>query len=206
MQNKASFTNSENITHPMRQGCQRSASKSISNIESSNISPNVNMRTSVEIINSQASFGAGYQKQHILVQNQCDLNNNFNMNSFNSDNHKNFVNPHIPTIIPSMDLAFKFYDCYFLVKPVTDMSSDQMHFQFEAKIHDEEIIKILKPCSKGKSTEATDFVKRQSQSDTQRTLASGPNSNTADIDQEAIKIPKALITDQLIKVSDIILQ
>ena len=128
------------------------------------------------------------------------------MNSFNSDNHKNFVNSHIPTIIQSKDLACKFYDCYFLVKPVTDMSSDQMYFQFEAKIHDEEIVKILKPFSKGKSTEATDFAKRQSQSDTQRTWASGPNSNTANLDQKAIKIPRALITDQLIKVSDIILQ
>ena len=52
MQNKASFANSENVTHPMRQGCQRRTSKSISNIKSSHISPNVNMHTSVEIINS----------------------------------------------------------------------------------------------------------------------------------------------------------
>ena len=53
------------------------------------------MRTSVEIYNSQASFGAGYQNQQIFVQNQCDVNNNFNINSFNSENHKNF-SPHIP--------------------------------------------------------------------------------------------------------------
>ena len=49
-------------------------------------------------------------------------------------------------------------------------------------------------------------MKKQSQSETQRTWASGPNSTGTNLDQEAIKIPKALITDQLAKVSEVIFQ
>jgi hypothetical protein len=69
-----------------------------------------------------------------------------------------------------------------------------MHFQFEAKIHDEDVIKILRPLTK-RNTDSTDFVKKQSQSDTQRTWASGPFSTLNSYDLDAIKIPRALITD-----------
>ena len=70
-----------------------------------------------------------------------------------------------------------FYDSYFLVKPVQATSPDDMLFQFEAKIIDQALIKILIPQQK-KNIDSVDYLNKQNTlNDTQKTWMSGPGSS-----------------------------